>query len=53
MLDGLFGIGEHILGITVNVNTGGGAGCQTTDDGEEISYKIELISLEYDLTKLD
>tara|TARA_Y100001933_G_scaffold255968_1_gene299846 strand:- start:736 stop:1845 length:1110 start_codon:yes stop_codon:yes gene_type:complete len=52
-LDGLFGIGEHTLGITVNVNTGGGAGCQTTDDGEEISYKIELISLDYDLTKLD
>jgi len=52
-LDGLFGIGEHTLGITVNVNTGGGAGCQTTDDGEEISYKIDLISLEYDLTKLD
>ncbi len=47
MLDGDFGIGEHSLGISVNVNTGGGAGCQTTDDGEEVAYKIELISLEY------
>jgi len=47
MLDGLFGIGEHSLGISVNVNTGGGTGCQTTDDGEEVAYTIELISLEY------
>jgi len=47
MLDGLFGIGEHSLGISVNVNTGGGVGCQTTDDGEEVAYTIELISLEY------
>ena len=47
MLDGEFGIGEHSLGISVNVNTGGGAGCTTTDDGEEVAYSIELISLEY------
>ena len=47
MLDGLFGIGEHSLGISVNVNTGGGTGCQTTDNGEEVAYTIELISLEY------
>ena len=47
MLDGEFGIGEHSLGISVNVNTGGGAGCTTTDEGEEVAYTIELISLEY------
>ena len=47
MLDGEFGIGEHSLGISVNVNTGGGAGCTTTDNGEEVAYTIELISLEY------
>ena len=47
MLDGEFGIGEHSLGISVNVNTGGGAGCTTTDEGEEVAYMIELISLEY------
>ena len=47
MLDGLFGIGEHSLGISVNVNTGGGPGCQSNDDGEEVAYTIELISLEY------
>jgi len=52
MLDGLFGIGEHMLGITVNVNTGGGAGCQTTDEGEEIAYTIQLISLDYTVKKV-
>ena len=53
MLDGEFGMGEHSLGISVNVNTGGGAGCQTTDDGEEVAYTIELISLEYTLEMVE
>ena len=52
MLDGLFGIGEHSLGISVNVNTGGGPGCQSNDDGEEVAYTIELISLEYTIEML-
>jgi len=48
MLDGeSTGIGEHALDLEVNVETGGGLGCQTTDDGEEVAYTIELISLEY------
>ena len=53
MLDGEFGMGEHSLGISVNVNTGGGAGCATTDDGEEVAYTIELISLEYTIEMVD
>tara|TARA_B110001452_G_C15207637_1_gene418914 strand:- start:453 stop:1169 length:717 start_codon:yes stop_codon:yes gene_type:complete len=53
MLDGEFGIGEHSLGISVNVNTGGGPGCQSNDDGEEVAYVIELISLEYTLEMVE
>ncbi len=52
-LDGLFGIGEHSLGISVNVNSGGGLGCQSSDDGEEVAYTIELISLEYTLEMVE
>ena len=48
MLDGKdIGFGEHTLTMAVIVETGGGPGCQTTDDGEEVAYTIELISLEY------
>lgn len=52
-LDGLFGIGEHSLGISVNVNTGGGAFCNSDDNGEEVAYTIELISLEYSLEMVE
>ena len=48
LLDGEFGEGEHFLDISVTVAQGDGTGdCQTTDNGENISYVIELISLEY------
>ena len=53
LLDGEFGIGEHSLGISVTVNTGGGPGCQSNDDGEEVAYTIELISLEYTLEMVE
>ena len=53
MLDGEFGIGEHSLGISVNVNTGGGAFCNSDDNGEEVAYTIELISLEYTLEMVE
>jgi hypothetical protein len=53
MLDGKLGIGEHSLGISVTVNTGGGPNCQTNDDGEEVAYVIELISLEYTLEMVE
>ena len=50
MLDGMgMGFGEHSLDISVMVNTGGGALCTTTDEGEEVAYTIELISLEYSI----
>jgi hypothetical protein len=47
------GIGEHVLGIGVNVNTGGGLGCPATDDGEEVAYTIELISLDYKIEAVE
>ena len=54
-LDGMgMGEGEHTLSISVSVNTGGGVGaCGSSDDGEEVSYVIELISLEYTITAVE
>ena len=55
MLDGMgMGEGEHTLSISVSVNTGVGVGaCGSSDDGEEVSYVIELISLEYTITAVE
>ena len=51
--DGL-GEGEHNLEISVNVVEGSGTGnCQTTDEGEDVDWKIELISLEYTLEMVE
>ena len=54
LLDGMgLGEGEHMLSISVSVNTGGGPGCVSSDDGEEVSYVIELVSLEYTITAVE
>ena len=54
MLSGMgLGLGEHSLDISVSVNTGGGFQCQSNDDGEKVSYVIELISLEYTITMVE
>ena len=54
MLSGMgLGLGEHSLDISVSVNTGGGFQCQSNDDGETVSYVIELISLEYTITMVE
>jgi hypothetical protein len=52
--DGM-GVGEHYLDISVDVVEGGGTGvnCQTSDNGEEVSYVIELVSLEYTITPVE
>ena len=53
-LDGMgMGEGEHTLSVSVSVNTGGGPGCASSDEGEEVSYVIELISLEYTITAVE
>ena len=46
------GFGDHFLQISVNVNKGD---CidpfrETSDDGEDVSYKWELIALDYSIT---
>ena len=54
LLDGMgMGEGEHMLSISVSVNTGGGLLCGSSDDGEEVSYVIELVSLEYTITPVE
>ena len=54
MLDGMgIGEGEHTLSVSVSVNTGGNALCTSSDDGEEVAYVIELISLEYTITQIE
>ena len=53
MLDGDGnGFGQHDMTLGVEVETGGGLGCQSNDDGEEVRYSIELISLEYEITRV-
>ena len=53
-LDGMgMGEGEHTLSVSVSVNTGGNALCTSSDDGEEVSYVIELVSLEYTITAVE
>ena len=41
------GLGAYSIEIAVDVQTGGGAGCQHTDDGEEVEYLVQLIVLDY------
>ena len=52
--DGM-GVGEHYLDISVTVVEGSGATptCTTNDNGEEVAYVIELISLEYTITAVE
>ena len=45
------GLGAYALDITVEVESGGGAGCQHSDDGEEVEYLVELIILNYSVEK--
>ena len=55
LLDGMgIGLGEHMLDIGVSVNTGGGTGfCGSDDEGEQVDYVIELISLDYTITYIE
>ncbi len=41
------GLGTYALDISVVVDTGGGVGCSHTDDGEEVEYLVELVTLDY------
>jgi len=44
------GLGDHMVEISVTANTGGQVppiACQRTDDGEDVSYTVELIVFDY------
>jgi len=41
------GLGLYTLELSVIVETGGGPGCSHTDEGEEIEYIVELVTLDY------
>lgn len=46
------GLGEYSIDISVDVGVGGGAGCQHTDDGENVDYSIEVIVLDYEIQEI-
>jgi hypothetical protein len=41
------GLGSYNASVSVTAETGGGAGCQHTDNGEDVSYVVELIVFDY------
>ena len=47
-VDGV-GLGVYSLEITVEADSGGGLGCQHSDDGEEVGYAIQLLILDYSI----
>ena len=47
------GLGAYSLDMTVDAEAGStGPGCQRSDNGEEVSYKIELIVYDYTITSV-
>ena len=46
------GLGDYSIEISVDVASGGGAGCQHTDNGENVDYSIELIVLDYTIAEV-
>ena len=45
------GLGDYSVEISVNAEAGSGAiGCDRTDNGEDVSYTIQLIVLDYTIT---
>ena len=51
MLDGGgLGLGEYELVLGVTVQNGGGNLCTSDDSGQDVDYKIELVSLDYTIT---
>ena len=46
------GLGEYSVDISVEVGVGGAAGCQHTDDGENVDYTIEVLVLDYTITEI-
>jgi hypothetical protein len=54
MLDvGGVGLGDYTLDITVDVDMGGGTECTHTDDGEEVEYVIEVLTMSQTIIPFD
>jgi hypothetical protein len=41
------GLGPYNASVSVTAETGGGNGCNHNDDGEDVSYVVELIVFDY------
>ena len=50
---GGIGLGDYKLDITVDVEMGGGQNCEHTDDGEEVEYLIEMITMSHTITPFE
>ena len=49
---GTTGFGDYEFDIEVSTNTGARPGCNKQDDGEQVDWNVELISLEYTITEI-
>lgn len=49
---GSTGFGEYSFDVEVNTNAGSRPGCNKQDEGEQIDWTIELISLEYQINEV-
>jgi Na+/proline symporter len=47
------GLGDYKLDITVDVEMGGAAGCSHSDDGEEVDYWIEVVTMSQTIIPFD
>ena len=47
------GLGDYKLDITVDVEMGGGTECTHTDDGEEVEYVIEILTMSQTIIPFD
>lgn len=45
-----FGLGDYYIELSVEVASGGGAGCQHEDNGEEVKYELFVWVLDYTIT---
>ncbi|MGB2194579.1 MAG: hypothetical protein ACPH54_08220 [Candidatus Poseidoniaceae archaeon] len=44
------GLGDHTIEISVTANAGNRPGCSNSDSGENVTYTVQLIVLDYEIT---
>ena len=47
------GLGDYTIDITVDVEMGGGTECTHNDDGEEVEYILEIITMSQTIIPFD